>query len=259
MIQIKKMMLLAIGPLLTLLLSACTSNAGPQKTGNAVNTNNGFAVLELFTSEGCSSCPPAEKLLEQIEKETTGEPVYILAYHVDYWDRLGWKDVFSDHTYSDRQYEYSRHFDGQVYTPQLVFNGVVEGVGSDESFVRNTLTKMLGKNNVAALKINAEEQSGKLSVSYETKGMVSNMRLEIALVQKHAISNVIRGENKGRTLSHAQIVRSLSVFDLGNKTKGTETIQLPQDFDKQGWEIIGLFRNADSNEIVAASRSSINN
>src|SRR5258708_28613562 len=70
------------------------------------NNGKGFAFLELFTSEGCSSCPPADELIAKINREMEGKPVYILAYHVDYWDRLGWKDVYSSAEFSDRQGQY---------------------------------------------------------------------------------------------------------------------------------------------------------
>jgi hypothetical protein len=257
--QIKKIMALGAAPLLTLLLSACTSIASPEKPRKPNNAGNDFVVLELFTSEGCSSCPAAEELLEQIQKESAGRPVYILAYHVDYFDRLGWKDSFGNHNYSNRQYEYSEHFSGEVYTPQLVVNGLTQGVGSDESFVRGSLTNALAQDSPALLTIHAQQQSGSTAITYETKGATRNTRLEIVVVQKHARNVVTRGENAGRTLSHTQIVRSLSVFDLGRKTAGIEKIDLPKDFNAQDWEIIGLLKNTGSDGIIAADRTTVNN
>src|SRR5882757_10188754 len=93
---------------------------------------NGFAVVELFTSEGCSSCPSADALVAAVQKENKDQPVYILAFHVDYWDRLGWKDAFSDAAYSDRQRAYASWLRlSSIYTPQVVVNGRKEFVGSD--------------------------------------------------------------------------------------------------------------------------------
>ena len=107
-----------------------------------VNTeaDKGFAVVELFTSEGCSSCPPADALVAKVQKESAGKPVYILAYHVDYWNRLGWKDAFSDAAYSARQKQYSHWIKGaEIYTPQAVINGRKEFVGSQEGTLRSTI------------------------------------------------------------------------------------------------------------------------
>jgi hypothetical protein len=237
---------------LTLLLAACRSSGGPQKTGPQ-KPGNGFAVLELFTSEGCSSCPPAEALLEDIQKESAGKPVFILSFHVDYWDHLGWKDPFSSHAFSQRQYDYSTRFNGQVYTPQLVVNGVAQGVGSDEAFVRGSLSKMLASH--AAVSLMLRLSNG--VVAYEAAGAGAHARLELAVVQKQATSVVTRGENEGRTLPQVQIVRALTSFDLGDKTTGSANIELPAGFNTKDWEIIGLLKNTDIGEIIAANRATI--
>src|SRR5579859_6695441 len=104
----------------------------------------GFAVVELFTSEGCSSCPAADALVATVQKEDKDLPVYILSFHVDYWDRLGWKDAFSDAAYSDRQREYARWLRlSSVYTPQVVVNGHQEFVGSDAVKLREAISNGL--------------------------------------------------------------------------------------------------------------------
>src|ERR1700761_8258700 len=106
----------------------------------------GFAVIELFTSEGCSSCPPADALVARVQKESNGKPVYILAFHVDYWNRLGWKDVFSSAEYSERQSEYAKYLKLEsVYTPQVIVNGKKEFVGSEESTLQNSVSAALQK------------------------------------------------------------------------------------------------------------------
>lgn len=105
--------------------------------------SKGFAVIELFTSEGCSSCPPADNLVSKILRENK-QDVYILSFYVDYWNRLGWKDNFSQAAFSNRQQQYSRYLslDG-VYTPQIVVNGTDQFVGSDETHLRSSLNKGL--------------------------------------------------------------------------------------------------------------------
>ncbi|WP_343672041.1 DUF1223 domain-containing protein [Chitinophaga sp.] len=200
-------------------------------------SSQGFIVLELFTSEGCSSCPPAEELLASIQ---TDKPVYILEYHVDYWDRLGWKDPFSSHQFSERQYQYSRFLSSQVYTPQLVMNGTSECVGSDAAIVNKTINAALSKPAKTTLNVQGTIRGGKLTVNQKN--------ILIAIVQKHAVSQVKRGENEGRTLSHIQIVRSLRLV------KGKEAIDLPDGFNLQDYEIIAMVQNPSTGEITAVSR-----
>jgi hypothetical protein len=221
-------------------------------------TGNGFAVLELFTSEGCSSCPPADEVLARIQKEAGDKPVYVLAYHVDYWNRLGWKDVFSKPEYSKRQYQYSRQFAGQVYTPQLVFNGSKEFVGSDEPAINAAVAEALNTPTSATLSLKGKQIATKLVLDYQITGDASNNQLVIAVVQKHALSVVKKGENAGRTLSHAQIVHQLYTIDLPVGKKGTEQIDLPAGFNSKDWEIIGLLQNPETGLITAAGRAGVN-
>ena len=108
--------------------------AGLLLFGGSVMAAEPFAVVELFTSEGCSSCPPAEALLNQIHPRAakSGQRIYTLAFHVDYWDRLGWKDPFSEAAYSQRQNSYANGFgEDRIYTPQMIVNGRGGFVGSD--------------------------------------------------------------------------------------------------------------------------------
>jgi len=246
----------AISAFAALLLSSVVwvtpSNASKRIT-TGLNEGPGFAVLELFTSEGCSSCPPADELVARIQKEAGDKPVYILAYHVDYWNRLGWKDVFSQPEFSKRQYQYHRLFSSQVYSPQLIINGNSEFVGSDEHEIEDALKQNLTGTPSTTLEIKAQQQNGGVKLAYEVKGKANSGQLIIAVVQKHAVSKVNAGENEGRVLSHVQIVHSQQTFDL--KQAGTQNIQLPAGFNPTDWEIIGLIQNADTGLITAATKA----
>jgi len=222
----------------------------------AVN-DKGFAVVELFTSEGCSSCPPADELVAKIQKEDTDKPVYILAFHVDYWNRLGWKDVFSNADYSKRQNDYANFLHLQsVYTPQIVVDGKTEFVGSEESTLRAAIHNSLQKTSIAQLSLDIIKTSkNDVGLKYDVSGNYNNSILQIALVQKWAQTKVERGENGGRTLAHAQIVRKLQSATL-NANSGKTTIALPSNFDPASWEIIGFVQNSTNGVISAAAKVS---
>ncbi len=227
----------------------------PAQTNNT-NTGKGFAVVELFTSEGCSSCPPADELVSRIQKEYKDQPVYILAFHVDYWNRLGWRDVFSNAGYSARQQEYAKYLNlPQIYTPQIVVNGKKEFVGSEEGTLRNVIKTDLQKSTSTQITLSdIKTGQDKATLHYQTEGNGNNSLLLLALVEKSAQSNVRAGENKGRNLSHVQIIRQLDKVVLTNGRSGTQSITLPKDFNPQQWEIIALVQNTQSGEIIGATK-----
>jgi hypothetical protein len=227
------------------------------KSGKPVAAGKGFAVVELFTSEGCSSCPPADALVARMQKESGDKPVYILAFHVDYWNRLGWKDVFSSHEYTERQSQYAQWLNlSSVYTPQAIVNGRTEFVGSEEGNLRNAIKAGIEKNAKTELSLNNVKIDGdKAAVQYHAEGVTNNSALLIALIEKNATTKVQRGENGGRTLSHVQIVTQLKNVSLKNSGSGTESIALPHGFDPQKWELIGFVQNTSNGEITGATKA----
>jgi len=237
---------------------ALSAFVNPKKPAVAkFNANKGFAVIELFTSEGCSSCPPADAVVAKLQKESADKPIYILAYHVDYWNHLGWKDAFSDPDYSKRQREYAKTLNiSSVYTPQIVVNGKTEFVGSEEGTLRNAIKTALQKDAPAQLTLtNMQISHNAVQVHYDAKEVGNQSVLLLALVQKSAQSHVKAGENSGRMLSHVQIVQKLKTFALSNNKTGTESINLPNEFTPQNWEVIGLIQNTITGEILAASKA----
>ncbi len=236
--------------------SAAFINAKPYKSGSII-AGKGFAVVELFTSEGCSSCPPADELVSKVQKEYRDQPVYILAYHVDYWNRLGWRDVFSNAAYSARQYEYAKYLKTpQVYTPQIIVNGKKEFVGSEEGTLRNAIKSSLKQDASAQITLtDLKATNGKATLHYQSEGNGNNSVLLLALVQKNAVSNVKAGENKGRKLAHVQIIHELNSVVLTNGRGGVESINLPKEFNPQGWEVIALIQNTNTGEILGATKA----
>lgn len=240
---------------LLLLALAFSIAAFGQSTTNK-NTKKGFAVLELFTSEGCSSCPPADDLMGKIQNEYKDKPVYVLSYHVDYWDDLGWKDIFSNADFTKRQYEYGRWLKKEpIYTPQVIINGKADYIGSQEKLLRGGITKALSKPALVNFDISAQKLKSGVVVNYKVLGNSNSTRLMVALVQKSAKSTVKRGENEGKLLSHYQIVRNLIFQKLAVDEKGSLNVYFPKNFDSRNAEMIGFIQDNNTGAILGAARS----
>ncbi|MDR6763792.1 hypothetical protein J2Y38_004016 [Flavobacterium sp. 2755] len=230
-------------------------------TGNTIFSQSnpdkkGFALLELYTSEGCSSCPPADELLGKIQNELKDKNVYVLSYHVDYWDKQGWKDIFSNADYTKRQYDYAKYMEKDpIYTPQVIINGKIDYIGSQETSLRNGIKSALSKPAFTSLSLEATQNANAVAVNYNVEGTSKNSRLLIAVVQKEAKSNVKRGENAHRVLSHYQIVRNQQSVDLNKVKKGTASVHLPKNYNAQDFEIIGFVQDMNSGAILEVKRA----
>lgn len=226
-------------------------------TGESQNkASRGFAVVELFTSEGCSSCPAADEAVIDIAK-LYKENVFILGFHVDYWNYLGWKDAFSNADYSERQKQYTSVFSlNSIYTPQIVVNGKTEFVGSDKSKLQKTIEKELSNNTTSSIELSARETDGKkISVNIKT-GNQSKGKINIALVQLKAQSNVAGGENKGRQLRHINIVRDFKTTDAAGKEISV-ILNLPTGLLKKDCNVIAFLQDKSTLHIIDAASISI--
>ena len=185
--------------------------------------------------------------------------MYFLAYHVDYWDRLGWKDIFSSADFSDRQKQYGRWLNvSPIYTPQVIVNGKAQYIGSEGSSIRHAITTQLAANPGATLLLRAHQDGGGLIVQYQVTHIVKGSHLLIALIQKSAQSKVTRGENAGHTLSHVQIVRRLQSEPLSITGNGSNVVALPKDFNAEHWEVVGLIQDQNNGEILAVAKLELN-
>jgi hypothetical protein len=214
---------IALGIALTLRVSAQNLPAHP-------------VLVELFTSEGCSSCPPADELLRQVNQQKTsqGQIIIGLSEHVSYWNGLGWKDPFSSEQFTDRQNEYSAKFRTEgPYTPQMVVNGREQFVGSDSGKLHQALASESGRKQIELHIVDAKVADAKLTFSYSVQELPSDTSLQLmaAIVDDSDRSTVQRGENSGRSLQHVFVVRSLaSVAILGKNETMSITLPLPPGF-----------------------------
>jgi hypothetical protein len=168
------------------------------------------AVVELFTSQGCSSCPPADKILGELAKDPS---IIAMSMPIDYWDYLGWKDTLADARFSARQKAYSQvRGDREVYTPQVVVNGQVHVVGSDRAGIESAIGKTRKTQGVMSVPVTMT-QAGKLitvSVAASDKGpAVSHGEVWICSISKAIPIAIERGENRGRELTYYNVVRNL--------------------------------------------------
>jgi hypothetical protein len=216
----------------------------------------GFAVVELFTSEGCSSCPPAENLVNRFEPmyDSLNEPVYFVNFHVDYWNTKSWNDPFSDAAYSAHQRWYaSLHNSSDVYTPQTRVNGGDDFVGSDESKTESEINSALDENPKATIILKSNTgDSGNLIIQYQLSGDFKNAKLNFALSQLNLTSHVKGGENKDRTLYHYSVVSkfySIMPLNAGNYS-------IPNNAFKDGtkYKLLAFLQDNSSGKIISAKQ-----
>ncbi len=158
----------------------------------AGKSDRSFAVVELFTSEGCWSCPPADELIAKLEKDNQNKKLFIMAFHVDYWDHQGWKDRFSKAEFTERQRQYASWMKlHTLYTPQLVINGKVEMVGSETSRVLGGIQSATLENHPQNLAVKIDKyESTHLQVSYTSTSDLGY--LLVMFPQDQAIAQEVR-------------------------------------------------------------------
>ena len=176
-------------------------------------------VVELYTSEGCSSCPPADALLAEL----AGRPeVLALSFHVDYWDRLGWKDAFSSSAATERQQRYAELLGlATIYTPQVIVDGKWQAVGSDRAEVERALSSAQRDHAEVPVALTLDRGHARIKLG-PAAGSISGTVLLIGFDRRH-VSAVKRGENSGRTLAHVDVVRGTEeVTQLDGRTSAIE-------------------------------------
>ena len=196
--------------------------------------------MELFTSEGCSSCPPADDVLTSLV-ESGDRRIYPLAFHVDYWDELGWPDRFASHAYTARQQAYSRALGVRgVYTPQMIVGGTEEFTGSDRGRAEAALARAL--NHPAKVRLSIHSRSASqdaATVDYTVSEVPAGAMLNVAVVERRATTSVRSGENAGKTLRHANVVRGFASVALTAPT-GSVMVHFPASLSRDHAELTGF-------------------
>lgn len=246
---------ISLSAIVAIVAISCFGFAAKKMAGKKNSSESkGFAVVELFTSEGCSSCPPADELVSKLLSENK-QDVYILSFHVDYWDRLGWKDNFSQAAFSERQKKYAHYLslDG-VYTPQIVVNGTDQFVGSNERHLRQSLADDMKQSSQLSIEA-AEIHSSNLHLTYKIADN-NPILLNIALIQPEATSQVKRGENVGRKLHHVNIVRTLKTIEVSANT-GSLDVEIPIELRKLPFKVIAFTQQRNNFQITGAAQTTV--
>lgn len=215
-----------------------------------------IVVLELFTSQGCSSCPLADLLLQKVKKEFKNE-VFALSYHVDYWNYIGWKDPFSKSKFGEKQREYNNKFHNTSnYTPQLVVNGQEHFVGSSSSRMYKAITDYKAKKVANSIRLNNIAADAKnVSFEYQVEGNVQNKIVRTLLVLDERTTEVNRGENKNRILQNSNVVVAERSFLL-EEMKGFMEISIPKIVrTNEKLNLIVLVESVEYNITAAAKQS----
>lgn len=220
-------------------------------------------LVELFTSEGCSSCPSADKNLAFLEKQqpVTKADIITLAFHVDYWDRLGWKDRFSSPLYSRRQEEYSTALKLESsYTPQMIVDGRAEFVGSNGGRATDEILKAT-ENAKAQVVIVIE--GGKVKVKIDGAPNHGESTVYAAIAEDGISSRVERGENSGMTLEHVSVVHELKALGMitssDSKFEGTLDVPANKDWKPENLKVVVFVQENEGRKIIGAGRASLSN
>lgn len=247
-------------PSLVAVIAGCSPAIGDTVQAESPDNKSGFAVVELFTSQGCSSCPAADENLARIAAAAakTGLDVYTLSFHVDYWNYLGWKDPFSSAEATTRQRQYARNFrSNRVYTPQMVVNGKTEFVGSNRRKPVQAIKSALVKGDTStALQIAARGEEGKVRVDWEATNTQTGDFLLIALVQNEAERAVTAGENNRRTLRHVNVVRDFRTIAALSR-QGSLTLTAPLGFTTGEYHVVAFVQSQVDAGIKTATRAEI--
>src|SRR3954454_13372731 len=212
--------------IITIAVAVFIAVSVPKPHGDANNVPNPV-VIELFTSEGCSSCPPADRLLAQLQQQHTldNAELILLGEHVDYWNNLGWKDRFSSADFTERQRRYADSLGlTSAYTPQIVVDGHIDVLGNDQRSLERAILRSASAPKTAQIALQwTSPDTINIAVANAGKG-----RILLAVTEDNLTTQVGGGENGGHTLRHSAVVREMRV--LGPASNGTY-----QDTAKVNW------------------------
>ena len=221
-------------------------------------------LVELFTAEGCSSCPPADKLLLQLDavQPMAGAQLIVLSEHVTYWDQLGWKDPYSSRDVTDRQAAYVNRLKlASPYTPEMVVDGTTEFIGSNPSLAKDAIEKAFRVQKVSIhISGISSDAPAKLHAYVEADAVAKGADIFFVVALNHAESQVERGENKGSHLVHTAVVQSIAKVGSADKNhnfaKQVE-VKIDPHADLANLRVVAFLQEHNSGPVIGAAMSSV--
>ncbi|MEO8087613.1 MAG: DUF1223 domain-containing protein [Bacteroidota bacterium] len=216
-----------------------------------------FAVVELFTSEGCNTCPPAEKLFSEMkaDAEKNHKNIFFLEYHVDYWNKLGWKDPYSNFPNTLRQKNYVSVLNEEsLYTPMMIVNGSTSFTGSDAEKAKSATAAAIVTEESLQLKVKIDSiANDTLFVSYHTSNADKNYFIRIAVTEDKLSSSITKGENSGKTLTHDNVVR---IFFSGEVKSLSAQLKVPlkKIIPNKNCELVSFIQQKQTMKILAVTK-----
>lgn len=226
--------------LLLALATCCATSLGAQ-------AENVPVVVELFTSQGCSSCPPADEFMNVLADR---DDVIALSMHVDYWDYIGWKDEFADPQHAERQRAYATHAGRRsVYTPEMIVNGYTDIIGAKPMAVATAIEAH--KAQPRTVDVELSRKGGKMHVTVRALQEVSGpLMVQMVRYQPERISNITRGENAGRVITYVNVAQDLQVIGAWDaKSDFAASVSVPDDLP-----VVVLVQKQTLGRILAAAR-----
>lgn len=272
-----KIVLVLVGVALAGAAAFFARRTGPSVTANEDNRPAAVGqkvpvLVELFTSEGCSSCPPADELLTRLEQSqpVAGAEVIALSEHVDYWNHLGWKDPYSSAEFSKRQNDYAAILNtDEVYTPQMIVDGRAQFVGSNTGEARKVIEESAhnAKGNVIATIASNDNSADSLTLAIRVEGLQDILKSNsadvlLAITESGLRSSVASGENAGRRLTHSAVVRKFSRIggiDSG-KTEvfsAQPVIQIEKAWKRENVKVVIFVQEHASRRVVGVGTLSL--
>jgi len=226
--------------LMLALATCCATSLGAQ-------ADNVPVVVELFTSQGCSSCPPADEFMKILAER---DDVIALSMHVDYWDYIGWKDEFADPQHAERQRAYATHAGRRsVYTPEMIVNGDIDIIGAKPMAVATAIETH--KSQPRSVEVELSRKGGQMHVAVRALQDVSGpLMVQMIRFQPERVSNITRGENAGKVLTYINVAQDLQVIGAWDtQTDFVVAVSVPDDLP-----VVVLVQKQSLGRILAAAR-----